>query len=347
MHRRRAFTLVELLVVIALIGVLAALLLSALSSAQQRARATQTTATMEAFAAACETFFQDHGEYPGVVPDALLFDIDNLDNNGVPRISSLENALYHLMGGYIIANNSNDNAYQQFEGDEVVFSPTFRIKFASNTEQIGNGPIIGGRQYPSYFTPPEGTLIKAFGQVGGGPNLLDITDAWGQPLILLRKQRSIGLLPNNSNSNTDGNPSSWQFRTEGIAPYVESNNLGDLRRQQQFIDIPPTDPEEGQPSSVLSRAGDNQSSYNGNIGRLLANSAIQDTSGFFAQARGAMLLISSGPDGIYFSTWDGPGSPSKPVFNWEDIDGNEGNGLQPLTEAALREYDDILRFIGS
>ena len=33
MHRRRAFTLVELLVVIALIGVLAALLLSALSSA--------------------------------------------------------------------------------------------------------------------------------------------------------------------------------------------------------------------------------------------------------------------------------------------------------------------------
>ncbi|MEC8115267.1 MAG: prepilin-type N-terminal cleavage/methylation domain-containing protein, partial [Planctomycetota bacterium] len=72
MHRRRAFTLVELLVVIALIGVLAALLLSALSSAQQRARATQTTSTMEAFAAACETFFQDHGQYPGVVPEALL-----------------------------------------------------------------------------------------------------------------------------------------------------------------------------------------------------------------------------------------------------------------------------------
>ena len=345
MHRRRAFTLVELLVVIALIGVLAALLLSALSSAQQRARATQTTATMEAFAAACETFFQDHGEYPGVVPDALL--MANLDNNGVPPISSLENALYHLMGGYIIANNSNDNLYQQFNGQEVVFSPTFRIKFANNAEQIGNGPIIGGRQYPSYFTPPEGTLIKAFGQVGGGPNLLDITDAWGQPLILLRKQRTIGLLPNNSNPDSpDGNPSSWQFRTEGIAPYVESNNLGDLRRQQQFIDIPRSDPEEGQPSSVLSRAGDNQSSYNGNIGRLLANSAIQDTSGLFAQARGAMLLISSGPDGIYFSTWDGPGSPSKPVFNWEDIDANQA-GNQPLTEAALGEYDDILRFIGS
>ena len=338
MHRRRAFTLVELLVVIALIGVLAALLLSALSSAQQRARATQTTATMEAFAAACETFFQDHGEYPGVVPDALL--MANLDNNGVPPISSLENALYHLMGGYIIANNSNDNLYQQFNGQEVVFSPTFRIKFANNAEQIGNGPIIGGRQYPSYFTPPEGTLIKAFGQVGGDPNLLDITDAWGQPLMLLRKQRTIGLLPNNSNPNSpDGNPSSWQFRTEGIAPYVESNNLGDLRKQQRFASA-------DQPSSVLSAAGNNESFYRGNIGRLLANSAIQDTSGFFAQARGAMLLISSGPDGIYFSSWDGPGSESNPVNNWEDINANQA-GNQPLTEAALGEYDDILRFIGS
>ena len=338
MHRRRAFTLVELLVVIALIGVLAALLLSALSSAQQRARATQTTATMEAFAAACETFFQDHGEYPGVVPDALL--MANLDNNGVPPISSLENALYHLMGGYIIANNSNDNDYDQFEGEEIEFSPTFRIKFASNAELIGNGPIIGGRQYPSYFTPPEGTLIKAFGQVGGGPNLLDITDAWGQPLMLLRKQRTIGLLPNNSNPNSpDGNPSSWQFRTEGIAPYVESNNLGDLRKQQRFAS---TD----QPSSVLSAAGNNAAFYKGNIGRLLANSAIQDTSGFFAQARGAMLLISSGPDGIYFSSWDGPGSESNPVNNWEDINANQA-GNQPLTEAALGEYDDILRFIGS
>ncbi len=88
MHRRRAFTLVELLVVIALIGVLAALLLSALSSAQQRARATQTTSTMEAFAAACETFFQDHGQYPGVVPEALLAKTRR------PTTASLESAVW-------------------------------------------------------------------------------------------------------------------------------------------------------------------------------------------------------------------------------------------------------------
>ena len=59
-----------------------------------------------------------------------------------------------------------------------------------------------------------------------------------------------------------------------------------------------------------------------------------------------MLLISSGPDGIYFSSWDGPGAEGEERNNWEDINPNQ-SGNQPLTEAVLGEYDDILRFIGS
>ena len=341
MHRRRAFTLIELLVVVALIGVLASLLLSALSSAQQRARATQTISTMEAFAAACETFFQDHGQYPGVIPEVFLAK-DAEDNNGIPRISSLENAIYHMMGGYRILGVHTD--YAGFDGYPMSFvngNNEITVKFAINSELLGDGPLIGGRQYPSYFTPPEGTLVKTFGQAGDVENLMDVVDAWGQPFALLRRQRTIGLLPNNSNPNSpDGTPSSWQFRTEGIAPYVESISLGELRKQQQ----PGSTAD--QASSVLSGAGSNAAFYRGNIGRLLANTAIQDTSGFFAQARGAMLLISSGPDGIYFSSWDGPGAEGEERNNWEDINPNQ-SGNQPLTEAVLGEYDDILRFIGS
>ena len=332
MHRRRAFTLVELLVVIALIGVLAALLLSALSSAQQRARATQTTSTMEAFAAACETFFQDHGQYPGVVPEALLAQ-DAVDNNGIPRISSLENALYHMMGGYLI-----DGVHQEFprptlEGwsEPLVFGNTFTIQFAVNSELLGDGPLIGGRQYPSYFTPPEGTLVKAFGQVGDEENLVDVVDAWGQPLALLRRQRTVGVLPNNRSGN-DGNPETWQFRTEGAAPYFEAGEfgLGELRKQQAFSNDAPT--------CILSQ--ENNAFFEGNVGRILANPAIREGVGnpddLYTQPRGSMLLLSAGPDGIYFSSQDGPGSEDEPIDDIFDA-----------TQAAIGEYDDILRFIGS
>ena len=331
MHRRRAFTLVELLVVIALIGVLAALLLSALSSAQQRARATQTTSTMEAFAAACETFFQDHGQYPGVVPEALLAQ-DAEANDGIPRISSLENALYHMMGGYRILGVHPD--YAQFNGYEMSFgngNNEITVKFAINSELLGDGPLIGGRQYPSYFTPPEGTLVKAFGQVGDEENLVDVVDAWGQPLALLRRQRTVGVLPNNRSGN-DGNPETWQFRTEGGAPYFEAglSGLGELRKQQAFSNNAPT--------CILSQ--ENTAFFEGNVGRILANPTIREGVGnpndLYTQPRGSMLLLSAGADGVFFSSQDGPGSEDSPISNIFDA-----------TQAAIGEYDDILRFIGS
>ena len=331
MQRRRAFTLVELLVVIALIGVLAALLLSALSSAQQRARATQTTSTMEAFAAACETFFQDHGQYPGVVPEALLAQ-DAEANDGIPRISSLENALYRMMGGYRILGVHPD--YGQFNGYEMSFgngNNEITVKFAINSELLGDGPLIGGRQYPSYFTPPQGTLVKAFGQVGDEENLVDVVDAWGQPLALLRRQRTVGVLPNNRSGN-DGNPETWQFRTEGAAPYFEAglSGLGELRKQQAFSNNAPT--------CILSQ--ENTAFFEGNVGRILANPAIREGVGnpndLYTQPRGSMLLLSAGADGVFFSSQDGPGSEDSPISNIFDA-----------TQAAIGEYDDILRFIGS
>ena len=331
MQRRRAFSLVELLVVIALIGVLAALLLSALSSAQQRARATQTTSTMEAFAAACETFFQDHGQYPGVVPEALLAQ-DAEANDGIPRISSLENALYHMMGGYRILGVHPD--YAQFNGYEMSFgngNNEITVKFAINSELLGDGPLIGGRQYPSYFTPPQGTLVKAFGQVGDEENLVDVVDAWGQPLALLRRQRTVGVLPNNRSGN-DGNPETWQFRTEGAAPYFEAglSGLGELRKQQAFSNNAPT--------CILSQ--ENTAFFEGNVGRVLANPAIREGVGnpndLYTQPRGSMLLLSAGADGVFFSSQDGPASEDSPISNIFDA-----------TQAAIGEYDDILRFIGS
>ena len=85
------FTLTEMLVVIGIIALLIGILLVALSAVQERARKTQTTNLMEEFGKACETFQQQFGFYPGLVPEAILA--------GDPKISGTENAILHLCGG--------------------------------------------------------------------------------------------------------------------------------------------------------------------------------------------------------------------------------------------------------
>ena len=237
-----------------------------------------------------------------------------------------------MMGGYRILGVHPD--YAQFNGYEMSFgngNNEITVKFAINSELLGDGPLIGGRQYPSYFTPPEGTLVKAFGQVGDEENLVDVVDAWGQPLALLRRQRTVGVLPNNRSGN-DGNPETWQFRTEGGAPYFEAglSGLGELRKQQAFSNNAPT--------CILSQ--ENTAFFEGNVGRILANPAIREGVGnpndLYTQPRGSMLLLSAGADGVFFSSQDGPGSEDSPISNIFDA-----------TQAAIGEYDDILRFIGS
>lgn len=59
---RAAFTLVELLTVIAIIGVLAGLLLPALSAAKSRARTARCTANFQQFALALALYAQDHDD---------------------------------------------------------------------------------------------------------------------------------------------------------------------------------------------------------------------------------------------------------------------------------------------
>jgi len=66
-------TPLELRGIRAISGLLVALLLPALGRVMQRSRAAQTLAPTEEFGKACDAYFQEFGEYPATIPNAVLY----------------------------------------------------------------------------------------------------------------------------------------------------------------------------------------------------------------------------------------------------------------------------------
>ena len=291
---RPGFSVVELLVVIGIITLLVGLLLPALGKAQQKARAAATLSTMQSFAQACETYKQQIGAYPGVVPEAVLAND--------PKISGTENAVLALMGG-AVTQDDPDFATFGTGWTTINFNApgggTFSIKV--NATQIGQGPRINGKQYPPFYSPKSGEFAPAPGQdlataVDGtgfendAYRLPDLLDAWGQPIMYVRAIRSSGPLVGPVTA-------SPQFAMGSMQPYIVSVALGELGKDQKT-------------TSILETGNDPA----GNFAQIIRHPAFGATNQPLAgTARGQFVLVSAGQDGVYFSRFDGPGTPVDPI----------------------------------
>ncbi len=76
MAHRKAFTLIELLIVITIIGILAVALVPRISQGPARARDVQRKADLQQVATALEMYYADHGEYPNIDFDGSRFEED-------------------------------------------------------------------------------------------------------------------------------------------------------------------------------------------------------------------------------------------------------------------------------
>lgn len=324
--RRRSFSLTELLVVIGIIVLLVGLLLIALGRARAAAQRTQTLATMRSFLSACEAFRVEHGYNPGLVPEVILAYHNHAIAHGTPGIviSGMENALMHLMGGYVIKGTVTQaewDALRPEDGWDLydIVTGAAELSFKFNMARLGTGPVIDGKPYGPYFSPDEGevTVISPdFGQWPMTPSVGSTTvlprpvlvDAWGQPIMYIRQARSIGKLVGTVPKDpTIPNP---QFYMESIWPYV-------LARSQQWSS---TDPELASGSILYGSLHVNgQESWNVDkaVAVLIRHPTIQQVDPLSpligGVAKGSIFLLSAGPDGIYYSAADGPGTIGKPI----------------------------------
>ncbi len=338
-NRRRGFTMTELIVVIGVIAVLAGILLAAMGGVRKRALATTTQNTMSEFSKACEAFQLEHGRYPGAIPENVIADASL---NGIPPISSTENALLDLMGGYRIKSAPTVTPDPQGWNTDYVCDPPQVIchmlnqwEIRVNINRFGEGPLLFGRPYSPYFTPSESQVGVVQGQVSSSAfQLPDLRDAWGQPIVFVRRARPSGpLVALDTNGNALGVQP--QFYTQGMLPYTTSPKLGEFGRDQTN-----TAPSKGPLGSILNSAADPDATF----AQILRHPSLGDIGSIpFAQAgtaQGAYILLSAGPDGIYFSAQDGPGTPADPIDNIVD-------GLvEHRNPAILKEYDDIRIFGG-
>ena len=158
-QKQKGFTIVELLIVIVVIGILAAITVVAYNSVQQKARNTQTQHAMAAYAKAMILYGQDKGSYPTPAYFTCLGDeytastkcdasadlsyattVSNLlkpyMNSGTPRPAMTD--VNGRRGGFY---HSNASVYYLFFMQEGVNSCP---AIGGTTRELGDTAVTGG-----------------------------------------------------------------------------------------------------------------------------------------------------------------------------------------------------------
>ncbi|MCH2142323.1 MAG: prepilin-type N-terminal cleavage/methylation domain-containing protein [Phycisphaerales bacterium] len=366
----RGFSLVEVMVVIALIGVLAGILLVAVGGATDSAKRAQTRSTLESVSAAMDAFRIEHSEMPGLVPPRVLGDGS--------LMTSSQNVLLHLMGGARVSVQVDDQpadpiaeaeygrfeaAAQNEDGMEAIElalqdpdNSNIIYNVAVRVPRIGAGPLINGKQYAPYLSPKDSEINRRADQLSvnlGDPAnfhpsakdfgctlLPDLVDAWGQPIIILRRDRKSGpvLLVDPEDTTAP------QFEVTGIDRYLGANTLGKANSRQRL------DPANQYLGSRIAPIGDSgeleERAYW--LFLLLTTSAMEwDIDGehgapYSGTARGGYMLMSPGADGVFMARQDGPIDPSTgaPDLDFEEEDDRSDHKY-------LESFDDVVFYGGT
>lgn len=162
-EQHRAFTLVELLVVMAIIAMLAALLVPALISGRVKAQETNTLGRINQCRMAAEQFFADHGDYPPTTWEELG-DLEGFGDVSGAGLNNRNEGIEVFLA--CIATNLAGGPYLQVNED-----------WLGNTDDDYDnaaGDVADATQW--YFNPEDPADPTT-------QPILELVDYWGNPLV--------------------------------------------------------------------------------------------------------------------------------------------------------------------
>ena len=152
-HRNSAFTLIELLTVIAIIGILAALLLAAIAEAKARALQVQCANNVRQLGLALQEFVTDNSAYPLYVKPSWIFDLQHTE---LSQTTNHVNASVYLTQG--VWKCPAANRPPNWPQNEVYVSygyNTYGLSTRTDTNSLGlGGHYVWSFPKNTHFTAP-------------------------------------------------------------------------------------------------------------------------------------------------------------------------------------------------
>lgn len=285
---RRAFSLIELLVVITIIAVVIAITVPALSGARELARKSSTESSINSLVQGIGQFQADNQRAPGYFSPEDMGHEDNLDRG----FSSMQNIMLELVGGPV-------------EGNGLTATNLLRVGPVRNDQVYVDPALIGiGDKAKGYYTPDAKDYQPVTGVEAIAPHkeLPEVLDAWGMPILAWVENDFGSTMNDDSNIDDFAQISAPANSSDPSARFYWAQNAGALSSDALG--------ERQMEQAELSLIGKDSADLQVHLAAFLGspNSSVKTASAVGSilprVGRGSVVFQSAGSDRVYLSKED-------------------------------------------